>query len=61
MVHLYLEKVISQFTPVYGLYLDTARLAIFEYIESWYNRERIHSSLGYITPQEWEDKSKRAA
>lgn len=40
---------------------DTARLAIFEYIESWYNRERIHSSLGYITPQEWEDKSKRAA
>ena len=40
---------------------DTARLAIFEYIESWYNRERIHSSLGYITPQEAEDRSKRAS
>jgi putative transposase len=40
---------------------DVARLAIFEYIESWYNRERIHSSLGYITPQEWEDKFKRVA
>lgn len=40
---------------------DAARLAIFEYIESWYNRERIHSSLGCITPQKWEDKSKRAA
>ena len=34
---------------------DTARLAIFEYIESWYNRKRIHSSIGYITPQECED------
>ena len=33
-------------------YLDynEARLAIFEFIESWYNRVRIHSSLGYITP-----------
>ncbi len=40
---------------------DIARLAIFEYIESWYNRERIHSSLGYLTPQEWEDKIKRVA
>ncbi|HHW57274.1 MAG TPA: transposase [Clostridia bacterium] len=26
---------------------DTARLAIFEYIESWYNRKRVHSSIGY--------------
>ena len=41
--------------------IDAARLAIFEYIESWYNSEKIHSSLGYITPQEWEDKSKRVA
>ena len=40
---------------------DAARLAVFEYIESWYNRERIHSSLGYITPQEWENKLKRVA
>ena len=26
--------------------------AIFEYIESWYNRKRIHSSLNYKTPQD---------
>ena len=38
-----------------------AKLAIFEYIESWYNRERIHSSLGYVTPQKWEDNFKRVA
>lgn len=25
--------------------------AIFEYIESWYNRKRIHSSLNYQTPE----------
>lgn len=25
--------------------------AIFEYIESWYNRQRIHSSIDYRTPE----------
>ena len=29
-----------------------AKLAIFEFIESWYNNHRIHSTLGYITPKE---------
>lgn len=28
--------------------------AIFEYIESFYNRERLHSSLGYLTPAAFE-------
>lgn len=27
-----------------------ARLAVFEYIEGFYNRERRHSALGYLTP-----------
>ena len=27
---------------------------IFEYIEVWYNRERIHSSIGYLSPVEFE-------
>jgi putative transposase len=27
-----------------------AKLAIFEYIEGWYNRKRRHSALGYHTP-----------
>ncbi len=31
-----------------------AMTAIFEYIEVWYNRQRIHSSLGYKTPVEYE-------
>jgi len=31
-----------------------ARTAIFEYIEAWYNRQRLHSSLGYLSPLEFE-------
>jgi putative transposase len=31
-----------------------ARLVIFEYIEVWYNRQRLHSSLGYRSPVEFE-------
>ena len=31
---------------------NEAKLAIFEFIESWYNNQRIHSSLDYITPNE---------
>lgn len=31
---------------------EEAKLAIFEFIESWYNNKRIHSTLGYITPNE---------
>lgn len=36
-----------------------ARLAIFEYIEVFYNRERLHSSLGYLTPAEYEERKCR--
>ncbi len=31
-----------------------ARKAIFEYIEVWYNRQRRHSALGYLSPAEFE-------
>lgn len=31
-----------------------ARRAIFEYIEGWYNRRRLHSSLGYLSPAAFE-------
>jgi transposase InsO family protein len=30
-----------------------AKLALFKYIESWYNRERIHGSINYMTPHEY--------
>jgi putative transposase len=32
-----------------------AKKAIFEYIEVWYNRNRIHSSIGYKTPIQFEE------
>ena len=40
---------------------EEAKPAIFEYIESWYNRKRIHSALGYKTPQQVEDEAVQVA
>ena len=34
-----------------------ARMAIFEFIEGWYNRHRRHSTLGYLSPQAYERES----
>lgn len=31
-----------------------ARTAIFNYIEGWYNSSRLHSTIGYMSPVEWE-------
>ena len=33
---------------------DAARAAIFDYIELFYNRSRIHQSLGYVSPVRFE-------
>jgi len=35
---------------------DEARTAIFDYIESFYNRTRLHSSLGYLSPINFESQ-----
>jgi putative transposase len=40
---------------------DAARLAIFEYIEVWYNRQRRHSTLGYATPVVYESLAQQRA
>lgn len=40
---------------------DEARRAIFRYIETWYNRKRRHSTLGYVSPAEYEAQQLRAA
>lgn len=34
---------------------EQAALDIFEYIECFYNRLRLHSSLGYMSPEEFEE------
>jgi transposase InsO family protein len=33
-----------------------ARTTIFEYIEVWYNRQRLHSTLGYLSPVKFEQQ-----
>ena len=40
---------------------EDARRAIFRYIETWYNRKRRHSTLGYISPVEYEQQLQAAA
>jgi transposase InsO family protein len=36
--------------------IDKLRAAVFEYIESYYNRRRRHSTIDYDTPTEYENK-----
>lgn len=31
-----------------------AKMAVFEYIEHFYNRKRLHSTLGYVSPEQFE-------
>lgn len=48
---------------VYGTVYRTraqARREIFEYIEVWYNRQRLHSALGYLTPVQYEQRLRAA-
>ena len=35
----------------------SARLGIFNYINGWYNPHRSHSKLGYLSPDEFENKN----
>ena len=40
---------------------EEARRAIFRYIETWYNRKRRHSTLGYLSPAAYEMQLQEAA
>ena len=34
---------------------EQVRAAVYEFIEVWYNRQRLHSTLGYRSPEEFEE------
>src|SRR3712207_7689883 len=34
---------------------ESARSAVLEYLEAFYNRRRLHSSLGYVRPESYEE------
>ena len=38
--------------------IEEIKVGVFEYIEKWYNRERIQEKIGYLTPVEFEEMSK---
>ena len=40
---------------------EDAKRAVFRYIETWYNRKRRHSTLGYVSPAEYEAQLLQAA
>ena len=35
---------------------EEAKAAIFEYLEVFYNRVRMHSTIGYCSPEQFEEK-----
>ncbi|MGB4842059.1 MAG: IS3 family transposase, partial [Leptotrichiaceae bacterium] len=39
--------------------IEEIKVGVFEYIEKWYNRERIQEKIGYLTPVEFEEMSKK--
>ena len=38
--------------------LESSRTRIYKYIEIWYNNSRIHSKIGFISPNEYEESHK---
>jgi putative transposase len=34
--------------------LEEARLSVFRYIETFYNPQRLHQTLGYLSPNQFE-------
>lgn len=51
------EKTTVHVMPILKWYV----IALFLYIEGWYNRKRIHGSIGYFTPDAFEKLCRAAA
>lgn len=48
---------------IYRSHYSTAqelRTLVFEYIETWYNKKRKHSSLGYVSPEQYKQLNQSA-
>lgn len=41
--------------------IPEAKVAIFEFIEIWYNKKRKHSYLKYMTPEQFENLNHKIA
>jgi putative transposase len=39
--------------------MEQARTSVFQYIETFYNRKRIHQALEYLSPEQYEEKFQR--
>ena len=39
--------------------LEGLRTGMYKYIEIWYNNSRIHSKIGFISPNEYEESIKK--
>jgi putative transposase len=40
---------------------EEVRAAVYSYIETWYNSQRLHSTLGYRSPSEFEEQDRSEA
>ena len=52
-----IERAVGAFERIYQVRYDTraqARLDIVDWIEGWYNRQRLHSANGFLPPVIWE-------
>jgi putative transposase len=47
------------YEPIIFSSRNEAKAAIFEYIEVYYNRKRRHSSLGYVSPVDYENQGEQ--